>query len=80
MTAIGKIVKTRKGEAVQLPPEFQFDCSEVWIQRDPRTFNLILTAKPDTWREFFELAEQTVIPASFMAFCETEPETEGEQT
>ncbi len=52
-------VKTAKlftnggSQAVRLPAEFRFEGDEVYIRRDPRTGNVILSARPEIgWVEF----------------------------
>lgn len=56
-------------QAVRLPAEFRFDGSdEVYIRRDAVTGDVILSARPasKSWREFFALRDQALVPADFM--------------
>ena len=50
-----------RSQAVQLPAEFRFDGKQVYVSRDPRTGNVILSAKPPTslWRDFMALRDQS---------------------
>jgi antitoxin VapB len=43
-------------QAVRLPAEFRFDADEVFVRRDERTGDVILSRKSgwSTWREYFE--------------------------
>jgi antitoxin VapB len=56
-----------------LPLEFRFPGREVFIRRDPDSGEVVLSAKPVSWQEFFELADQTEIPPDFMADREDRP-------
>lgn len=67
MTATAKLFTTGRSQAVRLPKEFRFEGAEVFIRRDPKTGDVVLSPKPASWGEFFALADQTDIPADFMA-------------
>ena len=67
MQATAKLFITGRSQAVRLPKEFRFQGTEVFIRRDPNTDEVVLSAKPASWQEFFELADRTVIPSDFMA-------------
>ena len=49
-----------RSQAVRLPAEFRFESKRVFIYRDPRTGNVILSEKPQTpsWRDFMALRAQ----------------------
>jgi len=65
---VGSINKIElSNQALRLPKEFSFPGTEVFIRRDPVTGEVILSPKPASWAEFFELADRTKIPADFMA-------------
>lgn len=67
MTQIAKIFTTGRSQAVRLPLEFRFEEKEVYIRRDPVTGDVILSRRPDSWREFFALLDTTDIPDDFMS-------------
>ena len=47
------------GQALRLPAEFRFEGDEVYIRRDPRTGNVILSTRPElSWMEFMALRPQ----------------------
>jgi antitoxin VapB len=50
-----KIFTTGRSQAVRLPAEFRFEGSEVFVRRDPKTGDVILSRKPDSWQGLFEL-------------------------
>jgi antitoxin VapB len=68
-------VKTAKlfinggSQAVRLPAEFRFDGDEVYVRRDPRTGNVILSARPEpSWAEFIALRHELgPLPADFLS-------------
>jgi antitoxin VapB len=48
-----------RSQAVRLPTESRFECSRVFIYRDPRTGNVVLSEKPQkTWQDFMTLRAQ----------------------
>ncbi len=57
------------GQAVCLPAEFGFDGDEVYIRRDPRTGNVVLSTRPElSWMEFMALRHQLgEVPKDFLA-------------
>lgn len=61
-----KIFTTGRSQAVRLPAEFRFEGSEVFVRRDPRTGDVILSRKPDTWEGLFELYDKDRGPEDFM--------------
>jgi antitoxin VapB len=56
-------------QAVRLPAEFRFDGDEVFVRRDERTGDVILSKKAgwSTWKEYFELRDSGAVPEEFMA-------------
>ena len=50
--------------------------NEVFIRRDVNTGEVVLSAKPASWQEFFELADKTAIPSDFMVDREDVPAEE----
>ena len=66
MPTIAKLFMTGRSQAVRLPMEFRFSGAEVLIRRDPNTGEVVLSPKPNSWQDFFALADSTEIPADFM--------------
>lgn len=50
-----KLFTTGRSQAVRLPVEFRFDGSEVFVRRDPKTGDVILSRKPESWDGLFAL-------------------------
>jgi antitoxin VapB len=61
-----KIFQTGRSQAVRLPKEFRFEGSEVYIRRDPKTGDVVLSRKPDSWGELFSIDTLSAVPADFM--------------
>ena len=66
MTDTAKLFTTGRSQAVRLPMEYRFEGNEVFIRRDPRTGDVVLSRRPDTWADFFALDATTEVPADFM--------------
>jgi antitoxin VapB len=62
-----KLFMNAGGQAVRLPASFRFDCEEVYIRKDPETGDIILSQRPGSWDDFFELMEGIDVPEDFMA-------------
>ena len=46
-------------QAVRLPSEFRFDLSQVFIRRDEKTGDVILSTRPNrSWAEYMELRDK----------------------
>jgi antitoxin VapB len=61
MTApkLAKLFNNGGSQAVSLPAEFRFDADELYVRRDERTGDVILSLKPaHSWADFVALREQ----------------------
>lgn len=65
-TKTAKIFTTGRSQAVRLPAEFRFEESEVFVRRDPKTGDVILSRKPDSWDGLFELHRKDPILDDFL--------------
>jgi len=65
-TRTAKLFMTGRSQAVRLPAEFRFEGSEVFVRRDPKTGEVILSNKPESWEGLFALYDQGGVPADFM--------------
>jgi antitoxin VapB len=68
-----KLFRNGRSQAVRIPAEFRIDAVEVYIHRDPETRDLILSRRPNSWRDLFELADQMQLPEDFLAEREDLP-------
>ena len=66
MPRTAKLFRNGRSQALRLPAEYRFEGSEVYIRRDPGTGDVILSRRPETWREFFELADRLGMPDEFL--------------
>jgi antitoxin VapB len=66
MSDVAKIFTNGRSQAVRLPVAYRFDTREVFIRRDPETGDVILSAKPNSWDEFFEALKSTAVPTDFL--------------
>jgi len=76
MARTAKLFLNGRSQAVRLPAEYRFDGKEVFIRRDEATGDVILSRRPGTWQEFFELADATDIPEEFLKDRGDEPPQE----
>ena len=55
-TRVAKLFRNGASQAVRLPAEFRFDGDEVYIRRDERTGDVVLSSRPrvTSWEELFE--------------------------
>jgi antitoxin VapB len=74
--ATAKIFMNGRSQAVRLPAQFRFEGDEVFIRRDPTTGDVILSARPSNWDDFFEMAARTDVPADFLADRDHSPPQE----
>lgn len=65
-TKTAKLFTTGRSQAVRLPMEFRFEGTEVFVRRDPKTGDVILSRKPDSWDGLFALYDRDEVPADFM--------------
>ncbi|HMC30804.1 MAG TPA: type II toxin-antitoxin system VapB family antitoxin [Candidatus Angelobacter sp.] len=67
MRRTAKLFRNGRSQAVRLPSEFRFQGNEVFIRQDPKTGDVVLSRRPDSWESFFDLTEKAGVPEDFMA-------------
>jgi len=67
MTQSAKLFINGRSQALRLPAAYRFDCKEVYIRKDWKTGDVILSRKPDTWEDFLTLKARVKVPEDFMA-------------
>jgi antitoxin VapB len=70
MTDTAKLFTTGRSQAVRLPKAFRFEGREVFIRRDPRTGDVILSKRPPDWSGLFALDATTDVPPDFLSDAE----------
>jgi antitoxin VapB len=68
---IAKLFRNGRSQAVRLPADFRFAGTEVYIRRDPSTGDVILSRRPDSWQDFFDLIDTLDVPEDFMTNRDT---------
>ncbi len=66
MPRTAKLFLNGRSQAVRLPSEYRFEGSEVYVRRDPESGDIILSRRPDSWKDFFELAKSLDVPDDFL--------------
>ena len=66
MAHTAKLFRNGRSQAVRLPAEYRFEGSEVFIRRDPASGDVILSRRPESWAEFFELMKTIDVPEDFL--------------
>jgi antitoxin VapB len=67
MRRTAKLFYNGRSQAVRLPAEYRFQGSEVYVRRDQTTGDVILSRRPDSWQDVFELMKTIDVPEDFMA-------------
>ena len=67
MARTAKLFRNGRSQAVRLPVDLRFDGSEVFVRRDPATGDVILSRRPQSWHDFFELMKTIDVPKDFLA-------------
>lgn len=66
MRQTAKLFMNGRSQAVRLPANYRFDCDEVYIRRDPETGDVVISRKPGSWEDFFEMMDNIDVPDEFM--------------
>jgi antitoxin VapB len=67
MPKTAKVFMTGRSQAVRLPAEFRFDADEVFIRRDAESGDVILSRRPGSWKEIFDLFDKAGVPDDFLS-------------
>jgi len=67
MTRTAKLFLNGRSQAVRLPSEYRFEGSEVFVRRDPATGDVILSRRPESWRDFFAFLKTADVPEDFLS-------------
>jgi antitoxin VapB len=73
MARTAKLFRNGRSQAVRLPSEYRFEGSEVYVRRDPSTGDVILSRRPESWEDFFELMKNIEVPSDFLAKRDDRP-------
>jgi antitoxin VapB len=67
MPQTAKLFRNGRSQAVRLPSEYRFEGSEVYVRRDPATGDVILSRRPESWRDFFAMLKSAEVPEDFLS-------------
>jgi antitoxin VapB len=73
MPRTAKLFRNGRSQAVRLPSEYQFEGAEVYVRRDPASGDIILSGRPESWVDFFELMKTIEVPEDFLEHRENGP-------
>ena len=60
MAKTAKLFQNGRSQAVRLPAEFRFEGKEVFIRKDEKTGDVILSRRPESWEEFFHFRDKAM--------------------
>ncbi len=66
MSRTAKLFRNGRSQAVRLPADYRFEGSEVYIRRTAAG-DVVLSRKPESWRDFFELMKTVDVPEDFLS-------------
>ena len=67
MPRTAKLFFNGRSQAVRLPREFRFEGRMVYIRQNPTNGDVILSRHPESWEDFFKLADKAGVPEDFMS-------------
>jgi len=67
MPHTAKLFRNGRSQAVRLPSEYRFEGSEVYVRRDPENGDVILSRRPESWKDFFQLVKTLDVPSDFLS-------------
>ncbi len=67
MPRTAKLFRNGRSQAVRLPADLRFEGSEVYVRRDSSTGDVILSRRPESWKDFFALMKTIDVPEDFLA-------------
>ena len=74
MRRTARLFRNGRSQAVRLPSEYRFEGSEVYVRRDPTTGDVILSRRPESWEDFFEMMKSIDAPSDFLADRDAPPQ------
>jgi antitoxin VapB len=66
MPRTAKLFRNGRSQAVRLPAEYRFEGSEVYVRRDAESGDVILSRRPESWKDFFEMMKTVDVPDDFL--------------
>jgi antitoxin VapB len=66
MTRTAKLFRNGRSQAVRLPAEFRFEGTEVYVRHDPKSGDVILSRRPNSWKDYFDSIKDIEFPKDFL--------------
>ena len=71
-----KIFTIGRSQVVRLPSGFRFEGNEVFVRRDPKSGDVILSRKPVSWDGLFELYGKNQVENDFLGAADRRQSTQ----
>ena len=75
-----KVFMSGRSQAVRIPAEFRFSSNEVYIRRDAKNGDVILSQSPGSLQEIFTALDQFGVPDDFLSPSERSQEPPQERS
>jgi antitoxin VapB len=62
-----KVFMSGRSQAVRIPAQFRFSSNEVYVRRDPKNGDLILSQAPASLVEIFAALDEIGVPEDFLS-------------
>jgi antitoxin VapB len=62
-----KVFMSGRSQAVRIPAQFRFSKSEIYIRRDPKNGDLILSQAPASLADIFAALDAVGVPEDFLS-------------
>ncbi len=62
-----KVFMSGRSQAVRIPAQFRFSSNEVYIRRDARNGDIILSQSPGSLQDIFAALDQLGVPDDFLS-------------
>ena len=62
-----KVLMSGRSQAVRIPAQFRFSKSEIYIRRDPKNGDLILSQAPASLADIFAALDAVGVPEDFLS-------------
>ncbi len=69
-----KVFMSGRSQAVRIPAEFRFTTNEVYIRRDPKNGDLVLSQSPASLKEIFAAFDKVGVPEGFLSPADRQQE------
>ena len=74
-----KVFMSGRSQAVRIPAEFRFSSNEVYIRRDAKNGDVILSQSPGSLQDIFAALDQLGVPDDFLSPLERAQEPPQER-